>query len=89
MYFADTTTNEYLTFLIAMKQEDKMSIIDAMEKEILDQENGEHWSIVHHNTLTNKARLIKSIWSFKLKRKPDGELLKHKARLCAHGIMQQ
>jgi hypothetical protein len=35
----------------------------------------------------NKA--IKSIWSMKRKRTPSGELLKHKARLCAHGGMQQ
>jgi len=28
------------------------------------------------------------IWSFKRKRRPDGSLLKHKARLCAHGGMQ-
>ena len=71
-----------------MKQEDKMSSVDAMEKEILDHGYGKHWSIVHRNTLPNKARPIKTIWSFKRKRKPDGELLKHKARLCAHGEMQ-
>ena len=72
-----------------MKQEDKMSFVDAMEKEILDHKNGEHWSIVHRNTLPNKARPIKAIWSFKRKRKPDGELLKHKASLCAHRGMQK
>ena len=60
-----------------------------MEKEILDHENGKHWSIVHRNTLPNKAQPIKAIWSFKRKQNPDGELLKHKARLCAHGGMQQ
>ena len=47
MYSADITTNECFTFRNAMKQEDKMSFIDAMEKETLDHENGEHWSIVH------------------------------------------
>ena len=88
MYSADISTNEYFTFRNAMKQEDKMSFVDAMEKEILDHKNGEHWSIVHHNTLPNKARPIKAIWSFKRKRNPDGELLKHKARLCAHGGMR-
>ena len=31
---------------------------------------------------------IRSVWSFKRKRRPDGSLLKHKARLCAHGGMQ-
>ena len=30
-----------------------------------------------------------SIWSFKRKRSPAGQLLKHKARLCAHGGMQK
>ena len=30
-----------------------------------------------------------SIWSFKIKRDPDGRLINHKAHLCAHGVMQQ
>ena len=60
-----------------------------MEKEISDHEKGGHWSIVHRDTLPNKAQPIKAIWYFKRKRKPDGKLLKHKARLCAHGGMQQ
>eukprot|EP00985_Skeletonema_marinoi_P020725 scaffold12380_cov197-Skeletonema_marinoi.AAC.1 len=34
-------------------------------------------------------KAITSIWSMKRKRLPDGTLLKHKARLCAHGGMQQ
>ena len=72
-----------------MKQEDKLSFVDAMDKEILDHKNGEHWSIIHCNTLPNKARPIKAICSFKPKQNPDGELLKHKARLCAHGGMQK
>ena len=72
-----------------MKQDDKLEFVDAMEKEISDHEKGKHWSIVHPDTPSHKARLIKSIWSFKRKRKPDGELLKHKARLCAHGVIQQ
>ena len=72
-----------------MKQDDKLAFVDATEKEISDHEKGGHWSIVHRDTLPNKARPIKEIWYFKRKRKPDGELLKHKARLCAHGGMQQ
>ena len=70
-----------------MKEDDKLAFVDAMEKDISDHEKGGHWSIVHYDTLLNKARPIKEIWSFK--RKPDGELLKHKARLCAHGGMHQ
>ena len=89
MYSTDISTNESFTFRNAMKQEDKMSFVAAMEKEIYDHENGKHWSVVHRSTLPNKTRPIKAIWSFKRKRKPDGEVLKHKARLCAHGGMQQ
>ena len=72
-----------------MKQDDKLAFVDAMEKEISDHKKGGHWSIVHCDTIPNKARPIKEICSFKRKRKPDGELLKHKARLCAHGGTQQ
>ena len=36
-----------------------------------------------------KKKTILSIWSFKRKSSPSGELLKHKARLCAHGGMQK
>ena len=34
-------------------------------------------------------KTIQAIWSFKRKRFPDGTLNKHRARLCAHGGMQQ
>ena len=60
-----------------------------MERDISDHEKGGHWSIFHCDTLPNKSRPIKAIWSFKQKRKPDGELITHKARFCAHGGMQQ
>ena len=36
-----------------------------------------------------RYKTIQSIWAFKWKRLPDGTLNKHKARLCAHGGMQQ
>ena len=43
IYSVDITTNECFTFRNNMKQKDKMSFVDAMEKEILDHKNGEHW----------------------------------------------
>eukprot|EP00957_Ditylum_brightwellii_P001381 108062-Ditylum_brightwellii.AAC.1 len=36
-----------------------------------------------------KPKIILSSWSFKRKRFPSGKLMKHKARFCAHGGMQQ
>ena len=89
IYATDISSNDSFTFRNTMKQDDKLAFVDAMEKETSSHENGGHWSIVHCDNLLNKARPIKAIWSFKRKRKPDGELLKHKDRLCAHGGMQQ
>ena len=34
-------------------------------------------------------KLMRFIWSFKRKCSPTGELLKRKARLCAHGEVQE
>ncbi|MEY3108162.1 MAG: hypothetical protein RL730_513, partial [Actinomycetota bacterium] len=39
--------------------------------------------------MPDNMKTIMSVWSFKRKRFPDGTLNKHKARLCAHGGMQQ
>ena len=88
-YATGISSNKSFKFRNEIQQDDKLSFIDAMEKEITDHENGGHWSIFHRDTLPNKARPIKSIWSFKRKQKPIGEMLKHKARLYAHGVMQQ
>ena len=57
----DISSNESFTFRNAMKQDEKLDFVDAMEKEIRYHEKGGHWSIVHHNTLPNKARPIKAI----------------------------
>ena len=84
-YATNISSNKSFTFLNAMKQDDNLASIDAMEKKITNHENSIHWSIVHCDTLPNKARPIKSIWSSKRKQKPDEELLNHKALICAHG----
>eukprot|EP00957_Ditylum_brightwellii_P154000 11721731-Ditylum_brightwellii.AAC.1 len=61
----------------------------AMEKDIDDHKSRNHWTLVPRSSLPEKAKTIKAIWSFKHKRFPDKTLNKHKARLCAHGSMQQ
>ncbi len=48
-----------------------------------------YWTIVHCSTVPRTAKPIQAIWSFKRKQRPDGTLINHKARLCAHGGMQQ
>ena len=72
-----------------MKQDDKVNFVRATEKDIEDHESRNHWTVVHRSTIAQRAKPIREIWSFKQKRRPDGTPLKHKARLCAHGSMQQ
>ncbi len=58
-----------------------------MIKELNDHHENNHWKLVKRSDI-GKAKTVKAIWSFKWKRRPDGSLLKHKARLNAHGGMQ-
>ena len=89
LYSTNISFNKCFTFKQSMKQEDKLYLVDAMEKEVSDHEERGHWTVVHHKNIPKNANPIKKIWYFKRKRKPDGDLLNHKARLCAHGGMQQ
>ena len=61
LYATDISSNDSFTFRNAMKQDDKLASVDAIKKEISDHEKGGQWSIVHRNTLPNKARPIKAI----------------------------
>lgn len=60
----------------------------AMDKEIEDHEKRNHWTLMLRSQMPEGMKTIRSVWSFKRKRYPDGRILKHKARLCAHGGMQ-
>mmetsp|Transcript_1517 Transcript_1517/g.3873 ORF Transcript_1517/g.3873 Transcript_1517/m.3873 type:complete len:131 (+) Transcript_1517:1345-1737(+) len=81
----DIRTNETLTYHKALKEEDRMDFIKAVEKEMEDHESRNHWSNAKRSTLPHNSKPTKAIWSFERKRRPDGTILKHKARLFAHG----
>lgn len=88
-FATEIASNEVFTFTQAMRQEDRGEFIKAMMKEVQDHEEREHWALVLRSTIPKGVKTIQAIWSFKRKRFPDGTLNKHKARLCAHGGMQQ
>lgn len=85
-FVAQGGMNEVYTFREAMQQPDRAEFVQAMVKEVDDFTKRKHWKVVSRKSIGN-AKTIKAIWSFKRKRRPDGSLLKHKARLCAHGGM--
>jgi hypothetical protein len=88
-FSTDVSSNKVFTYKEAMTQEDAHLFIEAMQKEVADHELQNHWTIDHCSTVPRTTKLIQAIWSFKRKQCPDGTLVKHKARLCAHGGMPQ
>ncbi len=68
-----------------VKQDDKEDLVMAMLKEVQDHESRMYWTFIHRSEMPPNAKTILSIWSFKRKRFPDGNLMKHKATLRAHG----
>jgi len=86
---AGKSNNETYTFREMLKQDDAAEFIKAMKKEAEDHERGNHWQVVPRSSIPPHTKIIQAIWSFKRKRFPDGSLNKYKARLCAHGGMQQ
>jgi hypothetical protein len=85
---ADGGDNDTYHLKDMLKQEDKSEFISAMVKEVQDHESRNHWTVLPRSAMPIGTKSILSIWSFKRKRSPDGRVLKHKARLCAHGGMQ-
>ena len=71
-----------------LKQPDKASFVETMVKEVEDHSSRGHREVVPRSEMRVDIKPIKAIWSFKRKHYPDGRILKHKARLCAHGGMQ-
>jgi hypothetical protein len=79
--------NDTYCYSQALGQPDCGDFITATVKEVDDLFNTGVWQLQRHSDLGN-IQTIKAIWSFKCKRAPDGTVIKHKARLCAHGGMQ-
>jgi hypothetical protein len=84
-FSTDISSNKNFTYKEAMTQKDAHLFVEAMQKEVADHELRNHSTIVQRSTVPKTAKPIQAIWSFKLKQRPDGTLVKHKAKLCAHG----
>ena len=88
MVLATAEDNDTYTLKDMLKQDDKNDFVEAMIKEVADHESRDHWTLMSRSMMPKGTKTIMSVWSFKRKRYPDGRVLKHKARLCAHGGMQ-
>ena len=81
--------NDVYSLSQMLKLKDIKEFVLAMLKEINDYESRDHWELVLRKDLPAGAKTILSVWAFKRKRHPDGQVYKHKARLNAHGGMQR
>ena len=86
--FSTVVDNDAYTFSGMLKQPDNHKFVEAMLVETAVHEKRNHWSTLLRKDMPAGAKTIMSIWSFKRKRIPDGQISKYKARLCAHGGMQ-
>ena len=87
-FTADAVTNDTYALSEMLKQDDVNDFVRAMVKEVQDHEERDHWGLFLRSDMPPRAKTILAIWSFKWKSFPDGRVMKHKARLCAHGGMQ-
>ena len=77
--------NETYTWSEMLKEPDRVSFNDAMQKETDSLFDNNVWELMPRSNMPKDTTTIMSIWVFKRKRTPDGELLKYKARINAHG----
>ena len=77
-----------MTLEQALREPDADKFIEAMEKELEEHITRKHWEVIHVSELPRGHKPILMVWSMKRKRDPSGEIIKWKARLCAHGGMQ-
>ena len=76
-------------FVKAMHEEVNVIFKERVWKRVSKRLMYEHYKKEREKGIEVKRQQIMMIWSFKRKRKPDGTLDKHKARLCCHGGQQE
>jgi hypothetical protein len=72
-----------------LKTPDYNDFIKSQIPEIRGLEKLNVFEYNHISTLPPTAKLLSSIWSYRRKRRPNGQVLKHKSGLCVDGSQQQ
>ena len=80
--------NCIFTFRESTSQPESMYFVEAIRKEIVDNENAEHWHLFIIEELIGKNTTI-SIWYFNRNNSPVMRLRKCKAILCTNGRTNQ
>jgi hypothetical protein len=86
-FAAGANSDDTPNFHQAMNGPDAEGFYEAMQKEIEQLESMDAWEVVPRSQ-THGKRLLDSIWAFKPKQYPDGQVRKLKARFCGRGDQQ-
>ena len=78
---------DLLTYDEAMRSEFVEKWIEAMKAELNQIESADTWIEVPISTVTGK--IIPGTWVLRIKRSPDGDIKKFKARFCVRGDLQE
>ena len=87
-FLVSTPNSESLTFTQALAEPDAIDFLRAADHEVREHEARGHWLKVPCSTMPKHHTPIPAVWSMKRKIRPNGSLVKHKARLCAGGHRQ-
>jgi hypothetical protein len=72
------------TDITRMTAEEQVKWVEAMKKELMALIRLQCYKVVSI-TEAKGHQIVPCTWAFKKKRRPDGSLLKYKARLCVRG----
>jgi len=72
-----------------LQDSDRKFFEQDMRREVQDLISTGTVTIVPRPSVASWIKPLQAIWSFRRKRAPDWSILKHKARLCPHGGMQE
>ena len=80
------TDPDTLYFHEAIRQPDRAHFIEAMEKEISDNNQNDNFQLVHRSTIPTGCTVLPSVWQLRRKRHLDtGKIKKYKARINVDG----
>ena len=62
---------------------------EAMSDEIKALMDRNTWTVINKSQLPLNVRVVPSTWAFRIKRYPNGDFRKFKARFCVRGDLQK
>ena len=95
VFAANQEKNGTQNFKDMLYQDNFRQLVNEMMVEVNSHKYKDHWTVMKQKEVTKdhyvngQLPTIFSIQLFKRNKFPDGKLMKHKARLCAHGGMQK